>query len=134
MKVDNGVGGVYFKNASDSAYVPVYASEFKVNSLRESKKDITPFVETSMSRSALDEIVDTQIYEYRLNEETETDPKHVGLIYDEAPFEVVDIRGKGIDNYAMNTMSWKAIQDLNEKLENKIAELEAKLATLGGME
>jgi phage minor structural protein len=135
MKIDNGVGGVYFKNNTDSAYVPVYASEFKVNSLRESKKDITPFVETSKSRSALDEIVDTTIYQYRLNEEEECDPKHVGLIYDEAPFEVVDIRGKGIDSYAMNTMSWKAIQDLNEKLESKVAELEAKLATLiGGTE
>lgn len=135
VKVDDGVAGVYIRNAADSAYAPIYASEFKVNSLRESKKDITPFVETSMSRSALDEILDTQIYEYRLNEETEADPKHVGLIYDEAPFEVVDIRGNGIDSYAMNTMSWKAIQDLNEKLESKVAELEAKLATLiGGTE
>jgi phage minor structural protein len=134
VKIDNGVAGVYFRNSADTAYVPIYASEFKVNSLRETKKDITPFVETSMSRSALDEILETQIYEYRLNEELETDPKHVGLIYEEAPFEVVDLRGKGIDSYAMNTMSWKAIQDLNEKLESKIAELEAKLATLGGIE
>jgi len=133
VKIDNGVAGVYFRNSADSAYVPVYASAFTVNSLRDSKKDITPFVETSMNRSALDEILDTTIYNYRLNEENEHDPAHVGLIYEESPMEVVDLRGKGIDSYAMIALSWQGLKDLNEKLENKLAELEAKLAELGGI-
>ncbi|MGG0487247.1 phage tail spike protein [Priestia aryabhattai] len=132
VKVDNGVSGVYFKNNADSAYVPIYASAFTVNSLRDSKKDIVPFEQTSMGRSALDEILDTTVYNYRLNEENENDPTHVGFIYEESPMEIVDMRGLGLDTYPMVALSWKAIQDLNEKLENKVAALEERLAKLEG--
>ncbi|MGF9741572.1 GH25 family lysozyme [Priestia megaterium] len=132
MKVDNGVAGVYFKNKGDTAYIPVYASAFTVNSLRATKKDITPFTGTSTGKTALDEILSTSIYEYHLNEETEVDPKRVGLIYEESPFEVVDLRGNGLDLYAMEAMSWKALQDLNAKLEAKVSELEARLLKLEG--
>jgi phage minor structural protein len=132
VKVDDGVAGVYIRNSADSAYAPIYASAFTVNSLKDSKKDITPFEQTSMSRSALDEILDTTIYNYRLNEETEVDPVHVGLIYEESPMEVVDLRGKGIDSYAMIALSWQGLKDLNAKLENKVAALEERLAKLEG--
>ncbi|MDR7207606.1 phage tail spike protein [Priestia megaterium] len=132
VKIDNGVVGVYFRNAADSAYVPIYASAFTVNSLRDSKKDITPFEKTFMDRTALDEILDTTIYNYRLNEENEHDPVHIGLIYEESPMEVVDLRGKGIDSYAMIAMSWQGLKDLNAKLENKVAALEERLAKLEG--
>lgn len=132
VKVDNGVAGVYFRNSADSAYVPIYASAFTVNSLRDSKKDITPFEQTSMNRSALEEILDTTIYNYRLNEENEHDPVHVGLIYEESPMEVVDLRGKGIDSYAMIAMSWQGLKDLNAKLEARVDELENRLLILEG--
>lgn len=132
VKVDNGVSGVYFRNATDSAYVPIYASAFTVNSLRNTKKDITPFETTLMNRTALDEILDTTVYKYRLNEESEVDLPRVGLIYEESPVEVVDLRGKGLDTYAMAALSWQAIKDLNSKLESRIAELENEITLLKG--
>lgn len=132
VKIDNGVSGVYFKNSADSAYVPIYASAFTVNSLRDSKKDITPFEKTTMDRTALEEILDTTIYEYRLNEETENDPKRVGMIYEESPMEIVDMRGLGLDTYPMVALAWQGLKDLNAKLEAKVVELENRLLTLEG--
>jgi hypothetical protein len=132
VKVDNGVGGVYFKDQNDNAYVPIYASAFTVNSLRETKKDIAPFEKTSMSRTALEEILCTTVYNYRLNSDTEFDPLRVGLIYEESPFEFLDLRGNGLDTYPMNALTIQAIKDIVAKYDAKIDLLENEIAILKG--
>ncbi|MFP3666545.1 phage tail spike protein [Priestia sp. SIMBA_032] len=137
VKVDNGTARVDFKNANDSAYIPIYASNITYNSVRERKKDIEPFVGTEYPdgtiKTALQQINETPIRTYRFVEELENERKHVGLILDESPVDVIDIRGEGIDAYAMGTYSWSAIQELskeNQDLRSKNADLEARLAKL----
>ncbi|WP_427124765.1 phage tail spike protein [Priestia megaterium] len=137
VKVDNGTARVDFKNANDSAYIPIYASNITYNSVRERKKDIEPFAGTEYPdgtiKTALQQINDTPIRTYRFVEELENERKHVGLILDESPVDVIDIRGEGIDAYAMGTYSWSAIQELskeNRELRSKNADLEARLAKL----
>ncbi|MED3972245.1 phage tail spike protein [Priestia megaterium] len=137
VKVDNGTARVDFKNANDSAYIPIYASNITYNSVRERKKDIEPFVGTEYpdgtTKTALQQINETPIRTYRFVEELENERKHVGLILDESPVDVIDIRGEGIDAYAMGTYSWSAIQELskeNQDLRSKNADLEARLKKL----
>ncbi|WP_228307280.1 phage tail spike protein [Priestia sp. J2] len=137
VKVDNGTARVDFKNASDSAYIPIYASNITYNSVRERKKNIKTFNGTEYPdgsvKTALQQIKETPIRTYRFVEELNNERKHVGLILDEAPVDVIDIRGEGIDAYAMGTYSWSAIQELSQKLEekeNRINELEARLSRL----
>ncbi|MGG3157131.1 phage tail spike protein [Priestia megaterium] len=137
VKVDNGTARVDFKNANDSAYIPIYASNITYNSVRERKKDIEPFVGTEYpdgtTKTALQQINETPIRTYRFVEELENERKHVGLILDESPVDVIDIRGEGIDAYAMGTYSWSAIQELskeNQDLRSKNADLEARLSKL----
>ncbi|WP_425203976.1 phage tail spike protein [Priestia megaterium] len=134
IKVDNGVARVDFKNAQDTAYIPIYASNITYNSVRDRKKNIETFVGTEAPdgtiKTALDEITETPIRKYHFNEESDTERKHVGLILDEAPVDVVDIRGEGIDAYAMGVYAWSAIQELkkeNEELRNELAEIKALL-------
>jgi hypothetical protein len=55
------------------------------------------------------------LYSYNFKHESDTEFKHIGIIYDESPVDVVSISGVGVDSYAMTTMSWKAIQQLSEK-------------------
>lgn len=137
VKIDNGTARVDFKNANDSAYIPIYASNITYNSVRERKKDIEPFVGTEYpdgtTKTALQQINETPIRTYRFVEELNNERKHVGLILDESPVDVIDIRGEGIDAYAMGTYSWSAIQELskeNQDLRSKNADLEARLAKL----
>ncbi|MGF9946087.1 phage tail spike protein [Priestia megaterium] len=137
VKVDNGTARVDFKNANDSAYIPIYASNITYNSVRERKKDIESFAGTEYPdgtiKTALQQINETPIRTYRFVEELENERKHVGLILDESPVDIIDIRGEGIDAYALGTYSWSAIQELSQKLEekeNRLNELEARLIRL----
>ena len=43
--------------------------------------------------------------------------KSIGLIYEDSPIEVLDLSGRGIDLYAMASVLWKAVQELNQKME-----------------
>jgi hypothetical protein len=118
MKVDNDVGGVYFKNNTDSSYVPIYASAFTVSSRREWKKNIEP-----LYKSGLKEILETPVYQYHLNDDNDNEMKRTGFIMEESPLEMIDVRGQGLDIYAGLALAYKAIQELSAKvdyLENKL--------------
>ena len=91
----------------------VYANGAVLTSDREKKKNIEDYTE-----SALDEICTTPIRQYHLNEDLDEEIKRIGLILQEAPLNAIDLRGKGIDLYQMATMAWKAIQELNNKIED----------------
>lgn len=126
-----GVGGTFDDrhnpyNTSLGArniYLPgtVYSGGTSLTSSRDRKKNIVPYAE-----NALGHINKTQIYQYHLNEEFDNELKHLGIILQEAPIDVIDPEG-GVELYAMTSMTWKAIQELSQKnieLENKIAALE----------
>lgn len=93
-----------------SSAIGVAGAGFRNNSQRSMKKNITDYVE-----NALPKIVNAKTYQFHFLNESDDKQKHLGLILDEAPPEIV--WGEGIDLYAMITMAWKAIQELNQKIE-----------------
>ena len=90
-----------------------------VTSDRDRKKNIKPY-----KASALKEICDTTIYNYHLDTDLDEELQRVGVIMQEAPMDIVDISGKGVDLYQMISISWKAIQELKEENNNLKLELE----------
>ena len=96
----------------------VYASGVALTSNRDKKKNIEDYIE-----SALHEICTTPIRKYHLNDDLDNELKRIGIIVQEAPLNAIDLSGEGVDLYQMITMSWKAIQELN----NKVKDLESQL-------
>jgi hypothetical protein len=124
--------------AMDTTYVTAetddnYASNSWYNILKciapskkELKKNIEPF------SNGLEIIKGSDIYTYHFKEEQDEEKKHIGLIIGDGyktPNAITSKKEDGIDLYAMVSLSWQAIKELNnkiEKLENKIKELEEK--------
>jgi hypothetical protein len=99
----------------------IYRSSEVATSRREMKKNITDY-----TVDALSEINTTPIREYHLLGDSDTEKKRLGVIMDEAPVDIVDIKGNGVETYAMISMSWKAIQELSvlvNQLRQEVNEL-----------
>lgn len=91
----------------------VYASGVALTSSRDKKKNIEDYTE-----SALSEICSTPIRQYHLKTDLDEELKRIGVILQEAPLNAIDLGGEGVDLYQMITMSWKAIQELKEEINN----------------
>ncbi|WP_019377662.1 phage tail spike protein [Virgibacillus halodenitrificans] len=94
-----------------ATYKPIRASGFPTGSMAEYKQDIIPW-----EQSALDLINQATIYEYRLKDEVANGVwrQRQGLVIGEGyntPSQVID--GDGVEQYLMNSWSWKAIQELS---------------------
>ncbi|MEK5108596.1 prophage endopeptidase tail family protein [Cytobacillus sp. FSL K6-0129] len=130
-------------SGTTGTYVPMRASSFPTGSLAAFKQDIKEW-----TGSALDIINRSTIYEYRLKSEVETGVLRArqGLVigdgYRIAP-ELID--GDGVEQYLMNSINMKGIQELdkrtlghaddinwlkieNQYLKQKIAKLEGKIS------
>jgi hypothetical protein len=115
------------KGGTDT-YVPMRASSFPTGSMAEYKQDITEWED-----SALDLIESATIYEYRLRSEVDQgiDRVRQGLVIGadyNTPKGVID--GDGVEQYLMNSWSWKGIKELIAKdraKDEKIAEQEVKI-------
>lgn len=69
-------------------------------------------------KSALQEILATPIKQYYLEGDVPgVDQKRLGIIYQEAPVDIVTPQ-KALDGYAMDVMSFKAIQELYEEIQS----------------
>ena len=82
---------------------------------------------------ALETILNSDIYKYNLKIEEDTDKKHFGLIIDKnykTPKEIISKEGNSIDMYSMSSISWKAIQELDQKIE-KLLNILKKIPILG---
>lgn len=66
--------------------------------------------------NALRKIANTTIKTYNYDVEADFDKKHMGVIVEESPYEIVSPNGEAIDIGAMVTMTWKAIQEIAEHL------------------
>lgn len=67
----------------------------------------------------------TDIYKYHLKSQENNDKKHIGLVIGDnyrTPDEL--IQGNGIDQYAMISVAWQAIKELNEKVKRLEEEIE----------
>ncbi|PUB12630.1 phage tail spike protein [Paenisporosarcina sp. OV554] len=119
---------IQFRNFADSAYASIVSSGHTTVSKREYKKNISLY-----EGDGLGEIVTTPIREWQYNSDFEWEIKRLGIIVDEAPLEVLDLTGEGVDSYAMAALAWRAIQQLSEKLTTAvetIQTLEGKIQIL----
>lgn len=89
----------------------LYTNGTLVTSDREKKENIR-----AVGASALDMVNGAKTYEYNLKGEAK---KRVGIMYDEAP-ECIRSDGetKAVDLYGMITLLWKAVQELEQKIDN----------------
>lgn len=98
--------------ANDYVQTPVVIQ----TSLASTKKDISLFTD-----NALNLINNSDIYTYRLLTDDETKKKHIGLIIGNdynCCDEVLSNNGKGIEQYSMASIMWKAIQELSTKIDD----------------
>ncbi|TCP32195.1 phage minor structural protein [Scopulibacillus darangshiensis] len=122
IRPSSGAEVIATVTGTTGSYVPVRASSFPTGSLEKYKTNIT-----EMTVSALDIIDASKVYEYNLISELDAGKnklRHGLVIGRETPIEVID--GDGVEQYAMNSLSWKAVQELSSKvkdLQNQINEL-----------
>lgn len=124
--------------SSAGNYVAVRASAFPTGSLETLKTDIKKYTD-----SALQIIRDATIYDYKLKEDLKRGrvKTRIGLVIGHGyntPNEIID--GDGVEQYAMNSLGWKAIQELDAtqitmnfdiwQLKNEIKELKNEINSL----
>ena len=120
--------GIQARNFTDTAYVPLGASAFNTNSSRAVKRNIEPLTQSSMGRTILDEIDTTPIYTYHHVNDDDIDIKRVGMMLDEAPYEVLN-DAETLNLYSMVGMLWRGTQEMIvrvKELEEKVAQLSPK--------
>ena len=103
----------------------IHAHTYDYNSRAELKENIQLF-----RKNALELINNSNIYQY--NYKNMNDKKTIGLVIGKGyktPEEVIS-DGKGINSYSMNSVSWKAIQELDQKIE-KLLNILKKIPILG---
>lgn len=109
-------------------YRDVYAANFVNGSLEEYKTNIQLW-----EGNALEKILNSDIYTYHLKSENQSVnvKQQYGLVIGpnyRTPPEV--IHNDGIEQYVMNTFSWKAIQQMYKHFTDKINLLEQEIAKL----
>lgn len=85
-------------------------------SLADKKRNIEKY-----NNSALNEILNTDIYYYNYKEDSENTKKRVGAVIGEdyrCSKEIIGTEHKGIDLYSMMSVAYKAIQEQQEMIEN----------------
>ncbi len=112
LKFLYGSATIQARNYWDTAYGTFEGLAYSNVSKRELKKDIELF-----NKSALDLISETPVYSYRYKSDFDTEPKRVGLMYEEAPEEIMLLTG-GIDIYGMASVLWKAVQELYSEIQS----------------
>ena len=98
-----------------NSFRPVEASDFNTTSSIYLKKNVENYTDSAVSL-----INGTPVRKYHLLDDVdEVDPKRIGLVVQEAPFELVNINGgESINLYAMTSLLWKAVQELSAEIEN----------------
>lgn len=131
---DGGYGYLQTNNSEyrvtkfkSTTYIPIRAASFPSGSLAEFKTNIEKW-----DGVALDVIRNADIYKYQLKSDIE-DGKEIiryGLVIGDGyktPEEVID--EDGIEQYAMNSIGWKAIQELDaeqQELKERVSWLETE--------
>ncbi|MCK9600050.1 MAG: tail fiber domain-containing protein [Sphaerochaeta sp.] len=107
LKILSG-GVMQARNGWDTGYEEVHAADFIPASSREFKEDI----QVAESENALQQVLNTPIYRYRLKEKK---AQKIGFIAEEAP-EILRA-GEGISLGNSIGLLWKAVQELTKKVE-----------------
>ncbi len=103
----------------------ITAKSFNNSSLESMKKNITKF------EDALEIIKNSDIYEYNFKTEKDSERKHVGFIIEDeskgkykTSERVLSEDKKAIESYSMNSIAWRAIQQILKIVENLKQRLE----------
>lgn len=83
--------------------------------------------------NVLNLILNSDIYEYNLKNEKDTDKKHIGLVIGDGyrcANEVINQNRTGIDQYSMISVAWQSIREIVEKYDSKIKKLEERIKEL----
>lgn len=136
FSISSGGGYISYQGATKdntSGYVYIGSQTLQAGtiqqiSLRESKDNIC-----SYDKNALSLICNTPIRSYTLKDNIEDTKTHVGVIIDEAPEDIIGSGGKTVSLYDMISVSWKAIQEqqniINDQAD-RIKDLEQRLSKL----
>lgn len=82
------------RNATDTGYASISASDFSPGSRLEWKKNIEPYLD-----DALTELLNTNLCRYHLNEDNDNEMKRIGFIYEYSPVDAIDPAGYGMSTY-----------------------------------
>jgi hypothetical protein len=110
----------------------IYASSVSSSSKREYKTNIRRFKDEAVE-TALSKVKNTEVYKYRYKHDVETEQRgrsvpdfRFGVMVEEAPEEIINANKDGIDLYAMSTMLWRAVQELEEQVDFLNSKLKRK--------
>lgn len=117
---------VHVANKNDTYYDlyarKLFADGSAVTSDENKKKNIVNYegykTADGVTKTALEQVKETIVKQYNLKNEDDSEKTHLGVILQEAPYDIVDPVG-GVDLYAMVSLLWKALQETNEKLDMK---------------
>lgn len=117
---------VHVANKNDTYYDlyarKLFADGSAVTSDEKKKKNIVNYegytTANGITKTALEQVKDTTVKMYNLKNEDDNEKTHLGVILQEAPYDIVDPVG-GVDLYAMVSLLWKAVQELSTELEKK---------------
>jgi len=117
MQLGSGILQYYnnwfeFKGPGNSGWGNVYGN-WVAPSSEAYKKDITVFDDSALSYI---HSVKPVLYQYK--EQDESEPYTLGLIAEESPAIIQGANGKGVNAYSMITLLWKAMQEIDGKVEN----------------
>lgn len=108
----------YGNNQSYSTFIyanGITTPNIQQTSLESIKKNIKLY-----SSSALEIVLNSEIYSYNLKIEKDSDNKHIGFIIGDnykTPKEIINQKGNAIELYNAIGILWKSIQELYSKLE-----------------
>ena len=114
VKTINGGGMVAFDDGLIVEGNLRVRGEVIQGSFEEIKKNIKLY-----DKSALEQVLNSDIYTYNLKTEKDTDKKHIGLVIGDkykTPDEIVT--DDGISPYSMISLLWKAVQEQQQQIEN----------------
>lgn len=114
---------VYYPNYTLSVFGGCKVDGIAVSSDRKLKKNIK-----RIAINALDELKKIKFYSYdRTDGTSKKEGLHIkmGIMADEAPKEVLDSNGDGIDLYSYSSFVARALQELSERVEQQSQEIES---------
>lgn len=119
---------IYDSNGTTSlAGAGITTPKLTQTSLESIKKNITKF-----AKNATDIINNSDIYEYNLKSDADTDKKMIGFVIGDnykTPDEVIDKDGQAVELYSAIGILWKGFQERQSKID-KIDKLEERILQL----
>ena len=103
------------QNGSTISCEGIETPQVTQTSLESTKKNINKF-----TKNATDIINNSDIYEYNLKSDKDTDKKLIGFVIGDkykTPAEVINKKGQAVELYSAIGILWKAVQELSARVE-----------------